>query len=283
MANEITNTEADKLIPELWRPKMLAGRYDEMTIGKRVLSVTGDVKAKGDILHVPIEPTVSVNAVGSNGSVTNQALTPTEAQLTVDQWREATIDVVDKAQAQSIIDLVEAFQPAMSKAMAEDADGLLANEHSNITTNVVGATAQPYDIVNEDLLTSAVQKLLDLKVPIMNPAEITWFFDTAVWSALKKIAAFNNVNLTGEEVGGGLKMKIPDVYGIPVFFTTQIKTSTTLKNLLLHKECLAWGMQKNFRLEMLGRVRKSQPVSADWLFGLKVVRNNHGVVVNTAP
>lgn len=48
--NEISNTEADKLIPELWRPKMLEGRYAKMVIGKRVLSVDGDVNAKGDIL-----------------------------------------------------------------------------------------------------------------------------------------------------------------------------------------------------------------------------------------
>lgn len=286
MANEITNTEADVLIPELWRPKMLEARYAKMTFGKRILSVDGDVAAKGDILHIPIEPTVSVNAVGSTGSVTNQALTPTESQLTVDQWREATIDVVDKAQRQSIVDLVTAFQPGMSKAMADDADGLIANQYSNITTNSVGSTSAPLDTVNPDLLTAAVQKLLVLSVPVDDPNDVSFMFHATVWAQLKKIAEFNNANLTGKSTGGALEMKVPDIYGIPTFFTTKIKSTagnlSVYKNFLLHRQALAWGMQKNFRLEMLARTKKSQPVSADWLFGIRTVRENHACLINTA-
>ena len=50
MADEVDNSAANVVIPELWRGKMLEGRYAAMRIGQRSLSVDGDVKAHGDIL-----------------------------------------------------------------------------------------------------------------------------------------------------------------------------------------------------------------------------------------
>jgi len=50
MANETEATALAVLTQELWRPSLLAAQYNAMKIGKRVLNVTGDVAAKGDIL-----------------------------------------------------------------------------------------------------------------------------------------------------------------------------------------------------------------------------------------
>lgn len=283
MANEITNTEANVLIPELWRSKMLEGRYAAMKIGKRVLSVDGDVSAQGDILHIQIEPTVSVNNVGSSGSVTNQALTPTEAQLTVDKWKECTITVVDKAQKQSIVDLLTAFTPAFGKAMGAQIDTDLAALYTDIT-NTVGNTSAPLQPVDEDMLVAAVRKLLDANVPIEDPNDISFAFHTSMWGVLKKIPAFNHANLTGKSEGGQLTVPVPDLYGIPVLFSTTIASTGTpayRNNLLFHKQAFAFGMQKNFNVETLARVSKATPVSGDALYGVKTVRADHACILAT--
>ena len=284
MANETEATALAVLTQELWRPQILSYQYNAMKIGKRVLNVTGDVAAKGDILHIPIEPSITVGAVtAATGAISNQAWTPTEAQLTVDKWDHATVDVVDMAQRQAIGDVLAQIRPGMGKAAAADIDEKLAALFvAGLTTNEVGSKAAPYDSVNPDILTSAIQKLLDLTIALEDPNLVSFFFHTSVWSQAKKIAEFNNANLTGKAVGGAIEMKIPDIYGVPVYFSTTIDSSSGVyKNALCHKECIGWGMQKNFNIETLARVRKSTPYSADWLFGVKVVRETYGCLINT--
>lgn len=282
MATELDVTAAAETIADLWRPRLLAARYDKMILGKRCLSVDGDVKAHGDSLKLPIAASVSANAVGTDGSVTNQALTATSATVNLTSWYEATIDVVDRAQRQSIVDLYTAYEPGFAGAMAQNVDGALAALYSSVSTNTAGATSAPYDLLNDDLLCAAIQKLLDTKVPMEDPNDVSFVFHTSCWSHLKKLDKFNNANLTGQAKGGQLEVKVPDIYGIPVFFTTQIKSSSSVrKNLLFHREALGLGFQKNFNIEVLARVRKSQPISADWLYGVVASREDHACVVNT--
>jgi len=283
MADEIDNaTEADVNIPEAWRTVMLAGRYAAMVIANRLLNVDAEVRSAGDVVHIPIEPQISVNDVTkTTGAVTNQALTATKIDLTVDQWREVSIDVVDMANWQANLDLTTTYNASIAKAMAQDVDAKVANEHSNITTNVVG-DAGGADALSDDGLTATIQKLMDLDVPLDDPNATGFYFHTSAWAPLKKLNKFSSAEVTGQAQGGGLTRKVPDIYGVPTFFTTQIKSSGgARKNLLLHREAIAWAMQRNFRLERFARVRKSQAISADWLFGIKTCRENFGVVLNT--
>lgn len=274
MANEIDNTHADVLIPELWRPKMFEARYPASVMLKRVVNVDGEVSQKGDILHLPIEPVVSTNNVGADGSVTNQALTPTEAQLTVDTWKEATIDVVDKAQKQSITDLLTAFIPGFAKAIAAAQDASLLALHSDLTTNEVGTNATEY---SGELLLAALQKLIDLNVPVDNMNDISAVLHTSKWSVLKNIDKFQFANYTGMAMGGQMKYEAPAPYGVPHFFSTQVVSSSGYHNLVFHRQAFGCGTQQNFRIERLARVRKSTPVSGDILYGVKTIRENHGV------
>ena len=149
MADEIKNAQLDVVIPEIWKAALLTFRYAKMKIGQRVMSVDGEVAKKGYQLHIPIHAVVAVNDVGSDGSTTNQAITPTESVLVVDQWREATIDLVDKAQRQSIPDFLSEIQPEMAKALAQDTDSKLAKEQTNVkAANKIGSAN---DVANDDL------------------------------------------------------------------------------------------------------------------------------------
>ena len=237
-------------------------------------------------MHISIEPTVTVNDVtAATGAVTNQALTPTESQLTVDKWKECTIDVVDKANRQSLIDLLTAFTPAFGRAMGAQFDTDLAALYSDVTSNTVGSTTDPTEPASMEMLTAAMQKLLDLDVPVDEPNDISFCFHTSQWPILKKIDVLNNANLTGEQTGGALKFTVPNIFGIPTYFSTKINSTgspAVRKNLLFHRQAFAWGMQKNFNVETFARVRKSTPVSGDALYGVKTVRQNHACLINTA-
>lgn len=279
MANEIGNTEADAAIPEVWRRKTLLFRYAKSRLYGFVLHADDEVKGFGDIINIRTLPSVTVNDVGASGSVTNQALTYTGNTITVNKWKEATIDVVDKAQKQSLVDLLEDFSQQFGAAIAAQQDGDLTGLHGSITTNTVGATAAPLDPLSDDLILSAIQKLDDLDVP---QEDRCWFFAPVAKKHLLKLDKFTLSYATGASKGGQVTGELMDLYGYPLKLTTKIATSTSRKNLLLHKECLGAATQKNFTIEKLARVKKSTPISGDVLYGVAALREDHGVVINTA-
>jgi hypothetical protein len=98
----IGNTEADVFIPEIWKPGFLKALYAAGVVRQRVLSCDADVANRGDIVWVRIAPDLTVSDVtGATGAVTEQSLTPTAPFVTVDQWRETSFTVLDKAAKQA--------------------------------------------------------------------------------------------------------------------------------------------------------------------------------------
>jgi len=281
MADEIENTELDKWIPEVWRPQALEGRYAAMKFAPRSLSTDAEVRGRGDIVHISIEPIVSVNDVGAAGALTNQALTPTEVQLTVDKWKESTIDVVDKAEMQSLISARATFPRSFGRAMGQqiDDDVFALQTAANLSSNQVGSSSTSPD---EALLTSAVQKLMEGDVPTDNPNDITFSFHPKDWAALKQIDAFNDANITGMSQGGALTQNLPSFYGIPVVVSSRVAASGGARlNGLTHRQTYAWAMQQNFKIEQLARTKLSTPIVGSALYGVKLVREDHGVLIQT--
>lgn len=281
MANEITTTEAAVFIPEIWKPGFLKALAYKGKIRNRVLSADGDVKQMGDILHIRIAPTGTVNNVtAATGAITNQALTPTEAQLVVDKWKDYTFEIVDNvaAQADQYLEasLKDSAPAQFAKAIDSDLFDLAA---SGLTTQTaIDATSG----LTGDSLTEAFYSLAVDEVDMEDPNNISWFFHWKQWPVLKKLAGISEAQITGESGGGLMKFKVPDILGVPVYFSSEVQLSTNHYNMLLHREAFACGVQKNFTLEKLARVRKSTPYSADMMYGVKVVRATHGVCITTS-
>jgi HK97 family phage major capsid protein len=281
MANEITTTEGAVFIPERWRPGFLKALTYKGKIRNRILSADGDVKGMGDILHIRIAPTgVANNVTAATGAITNQALTPTEAQLTVDKWKDYSFDIVDnvKEQADQYLEaaLKESAPAAFAKAIDSDIFDLVA---SGLTTQTaIDATSG----LSADHLTDAFYQLAVDEVDVDDPNNLSWFFHWKQYPVLKKIAGLSEAQITGEGQGGILKFKVPDILGVPVYFSSEVQLSTNHYNILVHREALACGVQRNFNMEQLARVRKSTPYSADMMYGVKVVRATHGIALTTA-
>ena len=73
------------------------------------------------------------------------------------------------------------------------------------------------------------------------------------------------------------------IYGINVTVSSQVAESTSKRNILMHRTAIAVAIQKNFRVETLARVQKSTPISGDILYGIATIRDDHGVLIHTAP
>jgi HK97 family phage major capsid protein len=280
MANEITTTEGAVFIPEIWRPGFLKALAYKGVVRNRVLSADGDVAKMGDILHIRIAPQGVVNNVtAATGAITNQALTPSESQLTVNKWKDYSFDIVDNVKAQADMYLDASLKDSAPQAFAKAIDtDLLALQSTFTTQTAIDATAG----LSGDSLTEAFYSLAVDEVNMDDPNNLSWVFHWKQWPVLKKIAGLSEAQITGESGGGLLKFKLPDVLGTPVYFSSAVAESGgEHKNMLFHREAMACGVQKNFNMEQLARVRKSTPYSIDMMYGVKEVRTTHGIVVRT--
>jgi len=291
---KVSGNLAAAAIPEVWRRKALLARYAKSWCYSRVLHVDEVVRQMGDIVHIRTLPSVTVNDVGStNGSVTNQALSYTDTTLTVNKWKEATIDVVDKANAQAIVDILSDFSQQFGAAIAQQQDVDLFTLVAALTTNTVGSTtAGQEEQLSDELILGAIQLLDDLNVP---EDDRSWFLPPVARKQLLRLDKFSLAYATGinaaavqgyaknQNMGeaGSQRKPLGELYGIPVMISSKIATSGNIRQAgLIHKECLAAATQKNFRIEKLARVRKSTPISGDVLYGVATIRDNHGVLVN---
>jgi len=76
------------------RKEALDARFDDAVIANNVSNYSADVEAKSDRVSLSIMPNVSVNSVGSGGTVTNQQLSVTAVEVAVATWVECTVEVL---------------------------------------------------------------------------------------------------------------------------------------------------------------------------------------------
>ena len=279
MANEITVTQLAGSIPDVVRADALKARYKAAVILKQVMNADKDVQKAGDRVSLSIMPSVSVNDVGSGGSVTNQQLSVTAVEVVVNKWKECTVEIDDQAIVQSALAAVKEYSIAFGKALAAQQDSDLASEHSNLTTYVVGSTTEPTPM-DDAMVRLARLKLDKADVP---QEDRFWILSPDAESDLISLARFSEAQNTGLRSGlqveGG---RVKTLYGDPVYMSNSIVTSGSLKkNFYLHKEALGIATQRNFKLVNLAKTQLSEKICAHILYGVKTIRANHGVVVNS--
>jgi hypothetical protein len=279
----ITPAVAAVFVPEIWRSGFLKGLYDQSFMRKRVLNADGDVANMGDILHIRIQPQMTVQTpTAGTGVVTAEALTPTEAQLTVDKHRAVAFSVLDITKAQADNYLQPCLEGGGPLALAEDIDTYLLALWASFSKTAVDAT----EGITSDKLLEAFVSLGESKVMAGDMQsqlmKMNWAFAWKQYPALKKSAQIGEYGITGK-AGGILEYKIPDILGIPVHFSNLIaEDSSEDKNILFHEEAFACGVQQNIKPEKLARVALRDDYVTSVMFGVKAVRTaTHAIVIRT--
>lgn len=283
--NELTVTVTDPALLEFWDAEALEAAYSEAVIAKseRVVFETSNGKKFGDVYHFTELAAFTTNAVGADGGVTNQSITHTNRNVTIDQWRDVTVTVSDRSKIQSSLEYGEIIARNAGKAIAENLDTALFGNHSSITgaNQLGGTTAETVEAMSDDLATEANIILDDLKVP---QKDRTWFFAPRSKWQLLKMDKFVDAHRTGKEKGAQTTGLIGELYGSDVLSSALIVSTgspAVRKNLYLHRQCMAMVMERNLNMEKLARVSKADTWSADVLYGEATIRNDWGVVINT--
>lgn len=274
-------TELDVVIPELWSSDLLKGTYQAAQIINRVQRVDGEVKKYGDILHLPFLPTFTpVNVTATSGAFTPEDLTLTKADLTIDKWKAVGFELVKKAGKQAMIDAVAELKSQSAPALVDVMETDILALQSDVTTNTVGGSN---DVLNEDIVLAAIQKLMDLKFGALlrQPDMASQVYHTSCWSQAKKIDAWNHAQITGHALGGSQKMDVDALYGIPIFFNANVANSSGRKNLMFIKHAFAVGVQNNFEFQEVPNTNLAKTYATDVLYGVITRKEDRAVNITT--
>lgn len=282
-SNRIDATDACAAIKEIWRKVALVALFEDMVVRNRVLSVTEDIGQMGDIVHVKINPTPTVGDItAGTGAFTTQEVAITNVDLTINKWKYVAHDVVDIADIQADIDLVQnfsqAFMPALGNQIEQD---LLAN-YTSVTANPAIGDITAGDAFGEANILDSILVMDNNLVP---EKERSFILPPSAVQQLRKDPRYTNANILGIPKAVQTTGFQIDLYGNPVYKTTNCPTvsgsgSTAVRaGLYIHRNGLMIGIQRNIKMEKFARTQFSTPFAGSVLYGSAIGRNNHNQVI----
>lgn len=280
---QITKTEADAATPEIWRLTALKALFEKMVVRNRVLSVTENIGQMGDVVHVKINPTPTVvDITPTTGAIAFEAVTIANADLTINKWKGVAHDVVDIADIQADIDLVQNFTQAFMPALGNQIEQDLLETYSSATTNPALGDAVAGDAFNDNMILDAILALDNLKIEQENRS---FFLPPAAVRQLQKDRKFTDANVLGVSKAVQTTGFVQNVYGNPIYVTTNVAThagtgSTAVRaGMYSHRDGLMVGIQRNIKMEKFARTQFSTPFASSVLYGTAICRNNHNQVL----
>lgn len=274
MANNITNTEAQAFITEVWSMEIIAETSPKYVLANLVWNFDGESKKKNDTIHVPSLSHLTANDKVANLGVTKQAPTETNTDILLDKHKESSFGVEDITELQTNRSIRDMYTAEASLAITKAIDSDLAALASGFS-NTKGTynTAITTDVILDSI------ELLDLADV---PEEDRYFvYRSDVKRDLLDLQAYTSGDyVDGKPVQTG---NIGALYGVQTFMSNNlVKSTNNTNNMLFHKHALALGMaqaprvQSEYSLEDLEWL-----VVVDTVYGVKEMRDDFGVLVKT--
>ena len=287
MANETGLSNVSGSVPKLWRVKALKARYAESKVWKLCINgvegdpnVKGSITKMGDTVHFQIFPVLTVGNIStSDGSFTNQVVTPTDKTIVINSWKAVNVDLVDIAGIQSVLDWEAEFADAFGKAISQQQDTDVLSLFQSGTWSFTSGPSQSVPL-SDGLVLLAQRTLDDNKIPKEDRHWVIAPIAEADLLVLDKFSLANTTGFTkGLQVEGG---RITGLYGTDVTVTPLVNSTAAVRyNALFHKEAIGIVMQKNFTMEKFGRTKFSQPYAGSALYGVAQLRADHAFIVGT--
>jgi N4-gp56 family major capsid protein len=285
-------TDGANFIPEVWSDDVIAGYKKNLVIGQLVSRINHKGK-KGDLIHIPAPVRGAASAKAANNVVTLVTSTANEVQVALNKHYEYSFLVEDILEVQGMPSLRRFYTDDAGYALATQVDSDLRDlaatwnsgtAYSGAVIGSDGSTAYSgTGAGNGAALTDAglrrvIQTLDDNDVPMRDRFLV---IPPVEKRRLLGITRFTEQAFTGE-AGAGNSIRnglVGDVYGIPVYVSTNIATVESLNSipfrmcLMFQKDALVLAeqmgvrSQAQYKQEALGTL-----VTSDRLYGVKTLR-----------
>lgn len=243
---------------------------------------SGEISSKGDTLHIPFVGEVDADyktnyTVGTDVKIDN--LDVTTVDLLIDRYIRHGVGIQDALKAQSAYDLRAPVQARLSRWLdrAKDAEVFKKAVTDFSNTPIDSGAALTF----EKIVDAAA--VLDMKNV---PEDDRFIVVNGIGRAdLRKVPQFTAYKEVGES--GLVKSKsgfVGEIYGMPVYVTNTIGKDSGAKPayqfLMFHRSAIIGATQNVPMIEFGRDYKKGQDdVVASELFGVKVLRPDHGVVI----
>lgn len=297
-AQAMNTTTQDKFIPELWSNEVVAAYKSNLVLANLVTVMNHNGK-KGDTIHIPKPTRGSASAKTTRTQVTLISATDTEISISIDKHYEYSRLIEDILDKQALSSMRQFYTDDAGHALATQVDTDLWYVSENLQGGTAGASnlggaavigsdgSTAFTGGNEAALADAgirkvIQTLDDADVPMSDRFLI---IPPVEKKNLTGIARFTEQAFTGE-IGAGNTIRnglVGDIYGVPVYVSSNAPTDSSRACLLAHKGALAlieqMGVrtQTQYKQEFLGDL-----FTADTLYGTAELRDDAGILIAVA-
>ena len=298
--NHQTVTTGANFIPELWSDETIASYKSNLVVANLVTRLNHKGK-KGDTIHIPTPVRGSATAKAANTAVKIQGDTHSVTNLSIDKHYEYSVLIEDIVEVQSINSLRKFYTDDAGYALATQVDTDLVtlwealqsgtaggSNASAWETAYIGSTGTDLYTGNSsnaaDITDAGIRALLlkldDADVPMDNRSLV---IPPIAANDMLGINRFTEQAYIGS--GDAIKTgKIGQIYGVDVFISSNVPTTTTADTAtdrvgcLLHKDALVLAeqvgvrSQTQYKQEYLGDL-----FTSDTIYGVAELRNDAGV------
>ena len=290
--NNVTTTTAATFIPEVWSDEIVAA-YKKSLVAANLIKKMNFKGKKGDTVHIPAPTRGDASAKAASTQVTLIAATEGEKVISIDQHWEYSRLIEDIVEAQALTSLRQFYTDDAGYALGRKVDstiiqlGRKANggngtaAYNGAFSGADGTTAYTgtAGALTDAAIRRSIQRLDDNDVPMDGRFLIV---PPSTRNTLMGIARFTEQAFVGETGASNTirNGEIGNVYGIPVFVTTNADAATDGDRicLLAHKdfavlvEQMGVRTQTQYKQEWLANL-----FTADVLFGAEELRDGSAV------
>lgn len=298
----ITSSNVANAIVKLVAADALPALVGNLVLGNLVnRDYESTLAQAGDTVNIPIPPTLVATNIAEGGSVNLQNPSLGNGQIVLSSHVESSFQIPDVTKVLAVPDLLNIYMRPAVVAVAERIESDLMSLYAGLTANSPVGTAGT--ALTEAVIDQAETALFNAKVPASEPKYLV--VDGNAYSSLRQIPRFSEFATAGE---AGLRALIEGSVGkLKDFFVfrSQFVNKTgsapvTTHNIAFAKNALALVIRKmppqlpgtgaiseyaelgNFGMRVTMSYKPdtlSQQFTVDVLYGIAVLRNNHGVRV----
>jgi len=288
---QVTNTTAEKFIPEIWSDEIIAAYKKNLVMANLVMKMNFKGK-KGDVVHIPAPTRGSASLKASSTAVTLIADTESEVQVSINRHFEYSRFIEDITEAQALSSMRQFYTTdagyALSRAVDTDLINLGRSSNGGGGTNAYatgafiggdGTTAYVAASNNESALTDAairrtIQRLDDNDTPM---DQRFFIIPPSSRNTLMGLARYTEQAFVGD--GNAIRNgEIGNLYGIRVFTTCNCDTASGSNAarvcLMGHKDSMVLVEQIGIRSQVQYKQDYlSTLFTSDTLYGVAGLRN----------
>lgn len=236
--------QTSQYVKEIWDREIQQPFDKTLQAKKLVQDRSGLVAGGGDVVRIPFTAGVDARAKSASTDITYDSPEGSPIALNIDKHYYVGVKIEDIAKVQSNFDLKSAFQVRMAEALARQIDTDLLALYSVAGTSVSGGAAvDDADIISVVSAFDAANTPLDLRRGIVGT------YTKGDLLGVNKYTAYDQTGKTGKAVDGSGGL-IANVYDMDVYFSQNVPTSSTGRNLFFHKNAINVAEQLKPKFEM---------------------------------